>query len=133
MGFHARHKYLLMAHSPVVQKEMGRLVSGIKNHNRKEFLKKYESLFMSALRYAATVKKNTNVLQHMAGYFKTRLNADDKKELQELINLYSKEIIPLIVPVILIRHYVRKYDEKYLAGQYYLEPHPLELKLRNHA
>jgi uncharacterized protein YbgA (DUF1722 family)/uncharacterized protein YbbK (DUF523 family) len=133
MDFHARHKYLLMAHSPVVLKEMGRLVSKIKNINRKEFLRKYETLLMNALRYTATVKKNTNVLQHMAGYFKTRLNADEKKELQELIVLYTKEIIPLIVPVTLIRHYVRKYGEEYLVGQYYLEPHPIELKLRNHA
>jgi uncharacterized protein YbgA (DUF1722 family)/uncharacterized protein YbbK (DUF523 family) len=133
ISFHAKHKYLLMAHNPAIQKELGRLVSGIKNLDRNKFLAKYEQLLMTALRYTATVKKNANVLQHMAGYFRTRLNSDEKKELLELIDLYSKEIIPLIVPVTLIRHYVRKYDEEYLSGQYYLEPHPMELKLRNHA
>ncbi len=39
----------------------------------------------------------------------------------------------LIVPITLLNHYVRKYDEQYLQHQHYLRPHPLELKLRNHA
>jgi uncharacterized protein YbgA (DUF1722 family)/uncharacterized protein YbbK (DUF523 family) len=131
--FHARHKYLLMAHSPAIQKELGKAVARIKDLDRKEFLLKYESLFMKALKHTSTVKKNTNVLQHMAGYFRNELTPDEKKELQELIDLYRKEIIPLIVPVTLIRHYGCKFNEKYLTGQYYLEPNPLELKLRNHA
>ncbi len=133
MNFHARHKYLLMAHSPSVQKELGKMLSSVKTLSRKEFLQSYESLFMRALRHASTVKKNTNVLQHMAGYFKSRLDHEEKRELQELIELYRQEIIPLIVPVTLIRHYVRTFGEEYLIGQYYLEPHPMELKLRNHA
>lgn len=131
--FHARHKYLLMAHNPAIQKELGKLTSRIKDHDRREFLHSYESMFMTALRYASTIKKNTNVLQHMAGYFRNMLDPGEKEELQGLIDLYRRGIMPLIVPVTLIRHYVRKFNEKYLIGQYYLEPHPLELKLRNHA
>ncbi len=133
IGFHARHKYLLMAHSPAKQKEMGRLVAQAGAMGRGEFLKRYEELFMGALRCQATVKKNVNVLEHMAGYFKDRLGADEKKELAEVIGQYRRELLPLIVPVTLIRHYVRKHGEEYLDGQYYLDPHPLELKLRNHA
>lgn len=133
IGFHARHKYLLMAHNQAIQREMGKLVAGIRALNRKNFLDHYETLFMSALRQRATVKKNTNVLTHMAGYFKERLSTDEKKELFDVIDRYRREIIPLIVPVTLVKHYVRKYNETYLADQYYLDPHPLELKLRNHA
>jgi len=88
---------------------------------------------MGALRHKATVKKNVNVLQHMAGYFRNELNSDEKKELKEIIEQYGRELIPLIAPLVLIRHYVNIYNEKYLAGQYYLEPNPVELKLRNHA
>jgi len=124
---------LLMAHSPAIQKELGKIVARVKDINRKEFLLSYGSIFMKALRHISTVKKNTNVLQHMAGYFRNKLTPDEKKELQELIDLYRQQIIPLIVPITLIRHYSRKFDEKYLTGQYYLEPHPIELKLRNHA
>jgi uncharacterized protein YbgA (DUF1722 family)/uncharacterized protein YbbK (DUF523 family) len=133
MGFHARHKYLLMAHSPALQKEMGKLVARVSEMRSGEFRESYESLFMKALRHQATVKKNCNVLAHMAGYFRKRLDSDERKELADVIEQYRKEMIPLIVPVTLISHYVRKYREEYLASQYYLYPHPMELKLRNHA
>jgi uncharacterized protein YbgA (DUF1722 family)/uncharacterized protein YbbK (DUF523 family) len=133
IGFHARHKYLLMAHSPAKQKEMGKLVARVREMGRRDFMERYEELFMETLRCQATVKKNVNVLEHMAGYFKDRLDADEKKELAEVIGQYRQELIPLIVPVTLVRHYVRTHGEEYLSGQYYLDPHPLELKLRNHA
>jgi uncharacterized protein YbgA (DUF1722 family) len=68
----------------------------------------------------------------MMGYFKKDLTADEKKELLEVIESYAKEYVPLIVPVTLINHYVRKYDQPYLKGQVYLNPHPLELQIRNH-
>lgn len=133
IDFHARHKYLLMAHNPAILKVMGRLISGIKSQNRHEFITRYQNLFMEALRHKATVRKNVNVLQHMAGYFRKKMNSDDRKELQGIIENYGKELIPLIAPLTLILHYVRIYGENYLAGQYYLEPNPIELKLRNHA
>jgi uncharacterized protein YbgA (DUF1722 family) len=88
---------------------------------------------VEGLRFLATVKKNTNVLQHMAGYFKKQLSFDEKQELQAVITNYHREWVPLIVPITLLRHYVRKYDEEYLKQQVYLNPHPLELMLRNHA
>ena len=53
-------------------------------------------------------------------------------ELLELIENYHRGLVPLIVPLMLIRHYVRKFNEPYLKKQYYLNPHPLELMLRNH-
>jgi uncharacterized protein YbgA (DUF1722 family) len=87
---------------------------------------------MDGLKLIATVKKNTNVLMHTVGYFRERLNADEKAELLEVIENYHKGLIPLIVPVTLINHYVRKYDEPYLKRQHYLNPHPAELMLRNH-
>ena len=70
---------------------------------------------------------------HMMGYFKKQLSADEKQELLQSIETYRLGYVPLVVPLILIRHYVRKFDQKYLKEQYYLDPHPLELKLRNHA
>jgi uncharacterized protein YbgA (DUF1722 family) len=90
-------------------------------------------MFMQALSLKATVKKNVNVLQHMAGYFKKELSKDEKQELQEIIEQYHQNYTPLIVPVTLVNHYVRKYEQEYLRKQYYLNPHPIELKLRNRA
>jgi uncharacterized protein YbgA (DUF1722 family)/uncharacterized protein YbbK (DUF523 family) len=133
IDFYARHKYLLMAHNPAMQKEMGKLVARVTAMKRGEFLDSFELLFMNTLKFRSTVKKNVNVLMHMAGYFRDRLSADERKELADIIEQFRRGLVPLIVPVTLIRHYVRKYDEKYLASQYYLDPHPMELKLRNHA
>ncbi len=133
MSFHARHKYLLMAHSPSTLKKMGILVAHAKETPKGELMDRYESLFMEALRLRATVRKNVNVLTHMAGYFKKLLDPGDKGELLEVIDQYGRELIPLIVPVTLLRHHVRRYGVEYLEGQYYLEPNPGELKLRNHA
>jgi uncharacterized protein YbgA (DUF1722 family) len=88
---------------------------------------------MDALRLKTTLKKNINVLQHIMGYFKKQLSPDEKQELLEIIDRYRKEYVPLIVPVTLLNHYVRKYEQPYLAQQVYLNPHPVALKLRNHA
>jgi uncharacterized protein YbgA (DUF1722 family) len=85
------------------------------------------------MRLIATVKKNTNVLYHIAGYFKKQLSVDEKRELSEVIQNYHDGLVPLVVPLVLLRHYTRKYAEPYLMQQYYLNPHPVELKLRNHA
>ena len=87
---------------------------------------------MSGIHLIATVKKNTNVLLHIIGYFKKHASSEEKEELLEVIDNYRKGIIPLIVPITLIKHYVRKFGVSYLKRQYYLNPHPLELMLRNH-
>ncbi|HSR12217.1 MAG TPA: DUF1722 domain-containing protein, partial [Thermodesulfobacteriota bacterium] len=130
--FHTDHKLLILSHSPAHYREMGRLVAEGKKFPVKELYRTYQSLFLDALGSRATAKKNANVLMHMAGYFREQLSADEKKELLEVIDLYRRELLPLIVPVTLIRHYVRKYDDAYLKRQTYLNPHPLELQLRNH-
>ena len=91
-----------------------------------------KALLMEALSLTATPKKHVNVLQHMLGYFKTQLSSDEKQELLEIIKQYSAGLVPLIVPLTLINHYVRKYDQPYLKEQFYLNPHPIELQLRNH-
>ena len=87
---------------------------------------------MEGLKLIATPKKNANVLQHLMGYFKRLLSADEKQELLEVIKQYRDGLIPLVVPIVLLRHYVRKYKEPYLQRTYYLNPHPAELMLRNH-
>jgi uncharacterized protein YbgA (DUF1722 family)/uncharacterized protein YbbK (DUF523 family) len=131
--FHTEHKLLILSHSPKHFSILGQLVASAKKYKPEDFHSEYIKLLMESLRLIATVKKNTNVLLHIAGYFKKQLPADDKKELLEVIENYHKGYVPLIVPIVLIKHYVRKFDEPYLNKQYYLTPHPLELILRNHA
>lgn len=132
VAFHTRHKLLVLAHSPRHYAALGRLVAGAKRQSHEALLGEYIGTMMEALRLLATVKKNTNVLLHAMGYFKKLLSPDEKQELFEVIENYHRALVPLVVPVTLIKHYVRKFDEEYLRGQYYLNPHPVELMLRNH-
>jgi uncharacterized protein YbgA (DUF1722 family)/uncharacterized protein YbbK (DUF523 family) len=132
VDFHAKHKFLILSHSTKHYQEMGRLVAVAKRFPLQKILSEYQKQLMEGLKLKATPKKNANVLMHLAGYFKENLSSGEKAELLEVIELYRKEQIPLIVPITLINHYVRKYDQPYLKSQYYLYPHPLELQLRNH-
>ena len=132
VAFHTSHKLQLMAHHPALYREMGRLVAAAKGKTRKELLESYQRLFMTTLGHRATVKKNTDVLHHIMGYFKKVLTTDEKSELLEVIGRYHDRLVPLVVPLTLIRHHVRKIKPGYLIGQTYLEPHPAELMLRNH-
>lgn len=133
VDFHTRHKLLIMAHSPELYREMGRLVAGAKGRPPALVRQEYETLLLRVVRSRATVRRQVNVLQHAMGYFKKLLDADEKGELLDLIAGYGDGTLPLIVPITMIRHLVRRHKVAYLAGQWYLEPHPLELKLRNHS
>jgi uncharacterized protein YbgA (DUF1722 family) len=132
VGFHTRHKMLILSHSPDHHRRMGRLVAQAKSKPLDQLYTEYRDLFVEALRLKTTRKKQTNALMHAMGYFKRELSGDEKQELREIIDLYREEHVPLIVPITLINHYVRKYDQPYLREQFYLHPHPLELHLRNH-
>jgi uncharacterized protein YbgA (DUF1722 family)/uncharacterized protein YbbK (DUF523 family) len=130
--FHTAEKLLLLAHEPKAYQALGRLVARAKQLPRAEVAASYGESFMKALRVPATRGKVCNVLQHMAGYFKDRLEADEKAELQETIADHQRGLVPLVVPLTLLRHHVRKLGASYLEGQTFLEPHPKELMLRNH-
>lgn len=133
VDFHTRHKLLMLSHSPTNARVMGKLVADGKQMPLQSLYDQYERLLIETLRMKSTVKKNRNVLEHILGYFKKQLSADEKQEMLELFDRYRNEFLPLIVPVTLLNHYVRKIDEPYLKQQVYLNPHPVALKLRNHA
>jgi len=130
--FHTAHKMSLLAHSTTAYQALGRLVARGSTLPRAELRARYETDFMATLALPATTRRQTNVLMHMAGHLKDRVDAASKQELAACIEDYRTGIIPLVVPLTLIRHHVRAHAVEYLAGQVYLEPHPRELMLRNH-
>lgn len=132
IAFHTNLKLLILSHSPKHYSALGILVAQAKKYRPDALYSEYIKILMEGLRLLATIKKNTNVLLHIAGYFKKRISSEDKRELLEVIEQYHKGYIPFIVPVVLINHHVRKFDEPYLKTQFYLNPHPVELMLRNH-
>lgn len=133
VSFHTDHKLLIMSHSIRHYGLLGKMVAEAKEFRPDPLRNGYLRILMEGLKLIATAKKNTNVLMHIVGYFKKELDSAEKVELLEIVRQYYSGFIPLIVPVTLINHYVRKYDKSYLNRQYYLRAHPIELMLRNHS
>jgi len=131
VGFHTAHKLQLLAHSEKHYRELGPLVAEAKRLPRAELRERYQRGFMAALRHHATTRRHVNVLQHVLGHFRAGLDAADRGELAGLIDDYGRGLLPLVVPITLVRHHVNRLGIAYLAGQVYLDPHPKELMLRN--
>lgn len=130
--FHSRYKYLLMAHNPQAYRSLGRLLGSMSREDDPALVgQRYFSQLMQALRRCASRGTHGNVLQHLSGYLRNDLSAADKAELQQLIGQYQQGMVPLVVPLTLLRHHLRNHPDPYLLQQAYLQPHPIELGLRN--
>jgi uncharacterized protein YbgA (DUF1722 family)/uncharacterized protein YbbK (DUF523 family) len=127
--FHSQHKYMVMSHDLIAYKSLGRLLASA-DISVEEMAKEYISGLMSALKIRATRKKHANTLQHIQGYFSKHLSAIERKELSQQIDDYRTGLVPLFVPLTLIRHFLLLHPKQYLAKQVYLKPYPDELKLR---
>lgn len=131
LDFHSRHKYQLLAHDPRQYAELGRLLADIGRYPAEQFGPLYYRAFSQALGHCASRGSHSNVLQHLAGYLKRALGADDRAELQRLIEQYRHGEVPLVVPLALLKHHFRRHPHPYIARQAYLQPHPEALGLRN--
>lgn len=131
VNFHTAYKLTLMAHSPTNAVKLGRLVARMTEKEFDTMLLEYAELFMHTLRRKATPKKHANVLQHVLGYFKKLLDSDDRAECLQLIEQYRLGYVPLIVPLTLLKHHLRRHPIAWLQNQVYFNPYPEELMLRN--
>lgn len=131
--FHSREKLFLMAHDNSGYRELGKIVAESSKVDKDVLKKRYFEIFMNSAKKHSTVKKNFNVLQHIYGYLKEKLSPIEKDELFSVFEDYKNSIIPLIVPITLLRHHLLIYDVKYILKQTYLSPSPKELMLRNHS
>jgi uncharacterized protein YbgA (DUF1722 family)/uncharacterized protein YbbK (DUF523 family) len=130
--FHAEHKYLLMSHNQKNLTELGRIAAGTAGKVNQKTREKYFQLLTETMRLHATTRKHVNVLMHLIGYFKKDITGDEKCEFLNVVDNFQQGLVPLIVPLTLLKHYMTKYKKTYLESQWYIEPHPLELMLRNH-
>jgi uncharacterized protein YbgA (DUF1722 family)/uncharacterized protein YbbK (DUF523 family) len=127
--FHARHKLIIMSHDDY--RDLGQLLAGLTKANLTTVAEQYILQLMTTLKKIATRKNHVNVLQHIQGYLKKALSADDKAELCEVIEQYRNGYVPLIVPLTLLKHHFRKAPDKYIEESYYMSPYPQELQLLN--
>ena len=120
-----------MAHHPVQYKTLGALLGNLGKQDPRAIAPYYFSELMKALKKCATRRTHTNVLQHISGYLKQAISAEDKQEVQQLIGQYLHGIVPLVVPLTLLKHHFRLHPHPYISRQVYLQPHPEDLSLRN--
>jgi len=131
IDFHARYKYVLMAHSPAKYVELGRMLADIGNQNIEALGAQYFADLMTVLTSLASRKTHTNVLMHLQGYLKKKISASEKAELADIIEQYRTAQLPLIVPVTLLKHHFNNHPDPYISQQAYLQPYPDDLSLRN--
>lgn len=129
--FHARHKLIFMSHDQNLSRQLGKIAASANPENLESVASDYIALVMKTLKIVATRKNHVNVLQHIQGYLKKQLAADDKKELVDVIAQYHQGDVPLIVPLTLFSHHFRKSPNAYIEQSWYLRPYPAELQLRN--
>ena len=130
-AFHAQHKYIFMSHNQNLGRTLGASLAN-SDKDIDTLALEYLGLMMTLLKSIATVKNHVNTLQHIQGYLKNDLDAGDKEELRATIEDYQKFLLPLIVPITLMRHHFRRHPKGYIENSYYLKPHPGEMMLLNH-
>jgi len=131
IAFHARYKYQLMASCSGQYRALGREVAQSASTPLHVFAPRYFSQLMAALKQPASRGSHSNVLQHLSGYLKQALSPAEKQELQHLIQQYREGIVPLVVPMTMIKHHFRRHPDIYIEHQAYMQPHPESLSLRN--
>jgi uncharacterized protein YbgA (DUF1722 family)/uncharacterized protein YbbK (DUF523 family) len=129
LAFHSAYKYLLMAHSVPHYQRAGRLLADLSG-DLDGIARAYIVLLMTGLTRAATRGGHANVLQHLQGYVTDDLDAATRRELADLIESYRRGEIPLLAPLTLLRHHLRRFPDAYALDQIYLEPHPPAAGLR---
>ena len=129
--FHNRHKYLLMSHSQDKLAELSQLITSADTFSVKELHELYLKKLMYAMSIHSSPTKNSNVMFQLMNHFENKLSHDEKMEMLEQVEIYQKGYAPLIVPIVLLQHYVRKYNVAELSDQYFLFHYPDELCLRN--
>lgn len=129
--FHTRHKFNLLAHDEPIYRQLGRMVAEVDDNNLQALANNYLDMLMAGLKKPASRKRHTNVLMHILGFFKNQLSAEDKQEMLDLLDAYRLGQVPLIVPITMLKHHLRRFPHPYIEQQYYMSPYPEELMLRN--
>lgn len=131
VAFHSDHKYMVMAHNQAAYRRLGKLLSNLKGVNLNAVGEVYIGELMGALKRRVSRDRHVNAMQHIMGYLKKRLDGEDKLELIEAIEAYRRGDVPLVVPMFLFRHHFRHHPDPYIDRQWYLDPYPAPLGLRN--
>ncbi|RPH23647.1 DUF523 and DUF1722 domain-containing protein [Buttiauxella warmboldiae] len=131
LDFHSRYKLQLLAHHQAGYREIGPFVASLHEwQDLDAFFGAYREKLMAILKQPASRKNHTNVLMHIQGYFRERLNPRQRGELRDVILHYRAGLLPILAPLTLLKHYLAEYPDRYLLTQNYFDPYPDNLALR---
>lgn len=132
LDFYSRYKYQIMAHQVSSYYAIGRYLANMRERDLQISCDEFFKMFMQALSHQATRRGNTNVMMHLRGYLKKIITPLEKQEISHLIESYHAGLVPIVVPLTLLKHHLLKLDNPYLKTQTFWSPYPEKLGLRNH-
>ncbi len=131
LRFWSSYKYLVLAHDEKTYRQIGPLLGNLAVENLPALAADFFALLMHALDKPSTRASNTNALQHLRGFIKNATDETEKNTLNVLIDQYKAGVVPLIVPLSMLRHLLTRYPDAYANEQRFLNPYPDTLGLRN--
>ncbi|MGH8128739.1 MAG: DUF523 and DUF1722 domain-containing protein [Gammaproteobacteria bacterium] len=127
IDFHTDHKFLLLAHNVAAYKRLGQLVARAGCEPLEPLSEVYRDELMAALAHPARIPRHVNVLQHLLGYLRDRVDAGDRAELLSAIEDFRTGTLPWFAVRLLFRHHFRRHPDDFINRQVYLQPYPDEL------
>ncbi len=127
IDFHTRNKYLFMAYHQSGLKKMGVLVANAKRLNEKQVLEDYQTLIQTMFSKLPRTGSMINALLHCFGYVSDKLNTDERSYFLDLIQQYKEKHVPLSVLLSLMKSWIVRFKEPYLAQQTLFSPYPMQL------
>ncbi len=124
VAFHARHKLLLMAYNQTALRTLGRVVANPDRRPFADVAADYRAHFGKALSRPPRAGAIINVLMHALGYFSDGLSAREKALFLDTLERYRDRKIPLSAAVAILRAWIVRFDNAYLAEQVFFDPYP---------
>ena len=129
--FHRRHKFLLLSKSEALYRQMGPIVANPDRQPPERVIAAYGEKFLAAIAAQNSRGAAVNTLEHMYGFVKKLLSAEETAHFKTSLGEFKEGIIPMIAVLKLLEHYIVLHDAGYLKDQVFLEPYPAKLGLRS--
>ncbi len=125
--FHTDNKLLLMMYSQKELRALGNIVANKEGRGVPEVFSDYKDHLSNALSGIPKCTAPINVLEHAFGYVSNQLKKQEKAYFLQSLEMYRDGRIPLSVCLSLMKSWIIRFDQSYLARQTFFEPFPPDL------
>lgn len=131
MDFHNENKLFLVSREPSSETELGNFIAT--QFDQGEHPDTVALSYMTkAQEYLSVLTKDERIahgMERVMGKFSDRLNSDEKQELVEVINHFREGSIPRYAPMVLLNHYMNRFNLNDRSLTRFTKPVPIELGL----